>query len=44
MKYRVSVDYQESYIFPKCAALRENIVPSIGVRGRGGGGGGAAVP
>ena len=29
MKYHVSVDCQESYIFPreKCAALRENIVP-----------------
>ena len=26
MKYHVSVDCQESYIFPKCAALRENIV------------------
>ena len=27
MRYHVSVDCQESYIFPKCAALRENIVP-----------------
>ena len=33
MKYHVSVDCQESYIFPKdyifpkCTALRENIVP-----------------
>ena len=33
MKYHISVDCQESYIFPreyifpKCAALRENIVP-----------------
>ena len=27
MKYHVSVDCQQSYIFPKCAALKENIVP-----------------
>ena len=27
MKYHVSADCQESYIFSKCAALRENIVP-----------------
>ena len=27
MKYHVSVDCQQSYIFRKCAALKENIVP-----------------
>ena len=25
MKYHISVDCQECYIFPKCAAVRENI-------------------